>query len=463
MGVRPDLEKSIVSHVAGKWDPGEVTVLQESTGVELDGLLFVGRSPPTQSEGALVTDSLKLDSRAAQVPEVLFQVDAKLGRLTKSHLAKQATRSFMTRDGGGFSRRELLLGITKGFQRPSPLPYVFEASCEAKYGCRGCVEVCPANALQIFSGAVRVSDTNCTVCGLCAATCPVGAIQMPELSDGALFGLLDAIDESEGPKKTLVLTCNEGAVERYPWMVVVKLTSVGLVGPRFLAAAGASSLGGVAVVCPDEKCTGAERVKLAVEALKGSLPVDSTPPFILFVGKADGIGSLVNLHESSRSRGPRAPRSGDKWKDYVADINSVLAAGAPSSGLGLTSMAVSESCTLCSACTRGCPHGALKMDDQHLFFEASTCTGCGACVTACPEHAIALSGAADKISQVMQRQQVYEDELVTCVKCGKPIGSAKFVNRITSVLGAEAKLVKYCPSCKKTVLVESLFGGNRHG
>ena len=286
---------------------------------------------------------------------------------------------------------------------------------------------------------------------------------MPELSDGALFGLLDAIDESEAPKKTLVLTCDDEAVERQPWMVVERLTSIGLVGPRFLAAAAASSLGGVVVVCPDEKCTGVEKVKLAVEAFKGSLPADSTSPFVLFVGEGGGLEGLVNLHRSSRSRTPRAPRSGDKWKDYVADLNSVLSAEAPAPGLGLTSMAVSESCTLCSACTKACPHGSLKMDDQHLFFNASTCTGCGACITACPEHAITLSGASDRISQVMQSQQVYKDELVTCVKCGKPIGSAKFVNKITSVLDTEAKLVKYCPSCKKTVLVESLFGGNRHG
>ena len=462
VGVSPALEKAISLHVAERWDPGEVAVFQETTGdTELDALLVVGDGAPAKG-GALVTDSLKLDPSTALVPEVLFQVDAKLGRLTKSYLTKQATRSYMTRDGA-FSRRELLLGVTKSFQRPSKLPYVFGDSCEAKHGCSKCVDVCPANALQVSEGLVKVNDTSCTACGICAAVCPVGAIQMPEMSDAALFGLLDAIDASEAPKKTLVITCDDRAVERRPWMVVEKLASVALVGPRFLAAAAASSLGGVAVVCPDGKCVGEERVKLAVDALKGSLPTDSSGPFVDFVGEGDGIARLADLHEASKPRNPRAPRTGDKWKDYVADLTSLLPAGAPASGLGLTGMAVSESCTLCSACTKACPHGSLKMDDQHLFFDASTCTGCRACVTACPEHAIALSSAFDKFSQVMRSEKVFEDELVVCARCGKPIGSAKFVNKVTSVLGPDAKLVKYCPSCKKEVLMESIFGGSRHG
>jgi len=463
VGVGPELEKAIISHLAERWDPAEVSVLHESTGDgELDALLVVGDLHPTRRGDALVADSLRLDSDTTLIPEILFQIDAKLGRLTKSYLAKQATRSYVTRDGG-LSRRELLLGVTKGFKRPSPLPYVFDEVCEAKRGCRKCVEVCPANALEISGGPVRVSDTNCTVCGMCAAACPVGAIQMPELSDAAFFGLLDAIDASEAPKKTLVLTCNDSPVERQPWMVVEKLSNIGMVGSRFLAAAAASSLGGVALICPDGECVGEERVKLAADAFKCALPADSPEPFIFFVGGADGIGKLANLHQSSKSRIPRGPRSGDKWKDYVADLTSVFPVDAPASGLGLMGMAVSDSCTLCGACAKACPHGSLKADDRHLLFNASTCTGCGGCVTACPEHSITLSGALGKISQLMLSEQVFEDELVPCARCGKPIGSRKFVSKVTSTLGPDSKMVKYCPSCKKEILVESLFGGNRRG
>lgn len=463
MGVGPAIEEAIASHVAERWDPGEVALLRETVGdIELDGLLVVGSGDTARPAGILVADSLRLDPATAEVSEVLFQIDAKLGRLTKSHLARQATRSYMTREAG-FSRRELLLGVTKGFQRPSPLPHVLGDSCEIKRGCRKCLDACPANALHVDEGAVRVSDTSCTVCGMCAAVCPVGAIQMPELSDAALFGLLEAIDGSEAPKKTLVMTCNEEVVGRHPWMVVEKLDNIGMVGPRFLAAAAASSLGGVAVVCPDGRCTGVGMVELATEALKGSLPLDSTGPFIFFAGSKDGAEGLGALHETSKPRRPRPPRTGDKWKDYVADLASVLSSSGPASGLGLTGMAISQACTLCSACAKACPHESLKIDDQHLFFKASTCTGCGACVTACPEHAMNLSGASGRISQVMQSEQVYSDELVACVRCGKPVGSKKFVSKVSSALGPDAKMVNYCPSCKKAVLVESIFGGNRRG
>lgn len=455
----PALEKAISLHVAERWDPGEVVVFKETAGdTEVDGLLVVGDGGPTPPREVLVTDSLRLDPATAQVPEVLFQIDAKLGRLTRSYLAKQATRSYMTQDGA-FSRRELLLGVTKGFQRPSALPFVFGDSCEANRGCRRCVDGCPASALEVSGGMVKVSDSSCNACGICAAVCPVGAIQMPELSDAALFGLLDAIDSSEAPKKTLVLAGRDGEVKSLPWMVVERLTSIGLVGPRFIAAAAASSLGGIAIVCPG----GGDRAKLAVSAFKGSLPPGDSAPFVAFAEDAEGIEEIARLHEGSKSRAPRPPRTGDKWKDYVADLSSLLPAEAPASGFGLTGMDVAEQCTLCSACAKACPHWSLTTDGQHLYFDASTCTGCRACVMACPESAITLSGASGRMAQVMKSGLVYKDELIPCARCGKPIGSAKFVNKVSSVLGPDGRLVKYCSSCKKAVLVESIFGGGSDG
>ena len=99
------------------------------------------------------------------------------------------------------------------------------------------------------------------------------------------------------------------------------------------------------------------------------------------------------------------------------------------------------------------------MDDRHLFFSAATCTGCGLCVNTCPEHSIVLTGATGAMSQVMETRIAHEDELVTCEKCGAPLGSAKFVNKVTAMLGPDAKHVRYCPDCKKKSVIEALFGG----
>lgn len=465
MGIAPNVADIISAHLSTKWDPSELVIFRDTpVEGEFDGLLLVGDGSAAPFTGGLVTDTVEveggLEAVRTALDDIIFQVDAKLGRLMKSYLARQNTRSYLTGDAK-LSRRELLTGVTKDFRRYSRLPYVFNDICEARRGCSKCIDICPTKALHVTDGVVTVTEADCTVCGMCAAVCPVGAVQMPELSDAALLGLLDEIDESTAPKKTLVLTCDSKAVKRRPWMVVEKVSSVGMVGPRQIAAAAASSLAGVAVVCPDGQCVGKDLAKTAVEAVGGSVKVGPSSPFVTFVGDEGGIEKLAELHEASISRPPRAPRSGDKWKDYIADLTNLLAADGSTSGLGLTKLAVAESCTLCSACVKACPHGSLRLDQEHLHFSASACTGCGLCVKICPEHSITLSEESKEMSQVMRNEKVYEDEPVACAKCGAPLATAKFVNKVTSLLGPDAKLVRYCPACKKRLIFETIVGGTK--
>lgn len=464
-GIDSKAADAISKHLSVKWDPAEVIVFRDTPAEgELDGVLLFGDGQAMPSAAAPLTDTVDVSGQpedaAAAVDDMIFQVDAKLGRLTKSHLARQSTRSYLTQQSK-FSRRELLTGARKGFRRYSAFPFVFDDNCEARLGCSKCLDACPTKALRVSNGSVTVSDKDCTMCGMCAAVCPVGAVQMPELSDAALIGMLDEIDESSAPRKTLVLTCDAKAVERRPWMVVEKVSGIGMVGPRQLAAAAASSLGGVAVVCPDGGCVGGDVAKTAVTAISGSIAGGPSAPFVVYVEGKDRIERLGELHESSKARPRRAPRNGDRWRDYVADLTALLSADSPTSGLGLTKLTVTDSCTLCGACAKACPHDSLRLDGSHLFFSASTCTGCGLCVATCPEHSVALAGASAKMSQVMQSERICEDELVMCARCGAPLGSAKFVSRVTSILGPDARLVNYCPACKKQVLVEKLFGGAR--
>ena len=465
-GIDSDSADVISVHLGMKWDPSEVIVFRDApAGGKLDGLLLIGDGPAPPDSG-LITDTVDVgdgpEGVHANLDDIIFQADVKLGRLTKSYLARQSTQSYL-KGNAKLSRRELLLGVTKDFQRYSGLPRVFNDSCEAKRGCTKCVDICPAKALHLNGSSITVSEADCTVCGMCAAVCPVGAVQMPEFSDAALFGLLDEIDESSAVRKTLVLTCDSKAIRRRPWMVVEKVSTVGMFGPRQIAAAATSSVGGVALVCPDGQCPGKDLAKTAAVSVGGSIAAGPTSPFIAFIEDVDDIERLAELHESSKARAPRATRSGDKWKDYVSDLTVLLSPDSSTSGLGLTKLAVAESCTLCSACVKLCPHESLRQDGKHLFFRASSCTGCGLCVKTCPEHSMTLSAASGKMSSVMQTEKVYEDELVTCTNCGTPVGSAKFVAKVSSLLGPDAKSARLCPNCKKQQIVEMLLGGRRNG
>ncbi len=464
LGLDQQTMGAVVAHVNENWKPDEVVVMPENqSGSGQHGLLIVGRRPLPIPGEMPITDVVEVSDGpgGVRLDDLLFQLDAKLGRLTKSYLARQSLRSFLSRDAK-VSRRELLMGARGTFEGHSNTPEVFADVCETKYGCSRCVAVCPANALARSENAILVNDTACTKCGLCAAACPVGAIQMPEFSEAAFRGLLSAIDGATAPRKTLVVTCDSEALERKPWMVVEEVTSVGLFGPRQMMMAAASSLGCVAVVCPDGQCAGRDSAKRAARAVSGVLRADSSPPLVVYEEGVDAMSNLADLHESSKARVPLVRGTGDRWKDYVSALESLSAEGGSCAGLGLTGLRISETCTLCGACVPSCPHGSLHANRDSLSFNATVCTGCGACVQVCPEHAITIPAATGELFQALKDTKVYEDVMIKCERCGTPIGSAKFVSRIASLLGSDNEHLRLCSKCKQRAVFNSLIGGTKH-
>ncbi len=59
----------------------------------------------------------------------------------------------------------------------SILPIILEERCT---GCGDCVEVCPAEALELRNGrAVLARPEDCCYCADCETICPEGAIALP--------------------------------------------------------------------------------------------------------------------------------------------------------------------------------------------------------------------------------------------------------------------------------------------
>jgi len=396
-------------------------------------------------EETIVTQS------TSSVEEILFLVNAKLGRLTKSDLANAKHE---TSPKSGITRRKFLLGpFSSNFLGRSDSPVVSIDSCEARFGCTKCVDACPApGALKIEKDVVTVSSEHCIRCGLCAGVCPVAAIQMPKFSEDAYRGLLTAIHASSAPTKSLVITCNERSLPPQAWMDVEEVPGISVVGIRQLAMAANTSLGALLVYCADGLCAGKENVRRATTLISSIVGEDGT--VVAYLEGETGVERLVEIHKSTRTRDRLFDAIGNPWKDYVKSLRSISTAQQEATGLGLTSIEVADSCTLCNACVEACPHHVLAIQQDKLSFQPEECTGCGYCAQICPEHSIALSEM--KGPMTMQTRTVYADEMIRCAKCGNPYASARMVKKVSTMLHDD-ETTKLCPSCRQREIHEKIF------
>ena len=360
------------------------------------------------------------------------------------------------------SRREFLLSMFSRAPAPtdvsSDAPIVAPGSCEARFGCRKCVEVCPApGALRVEGNSLNLSKEYCVRCALCATVCPVGAIQVPDLPDDAYRALLETIQESPDEKKTLVITCDENSVPNNPRIVVKQVSEIGVMGVRQLAMAANTAINATIVYCPDGLCVSKEHVKRAANLIAGITKV--TPPLVYYLEGRERAGEIERIHNSSPPREGSFELSTSPWRSYVDAVEHISAGGAPAAGLGVTDVQIAESCTLCNACVDRCPHKALAIQTGELIFNPRECTGCGYCEQICPEHSITLLTRDGAIS--FAERSVYRDEMVRCSKCNAPYASAKLLQKVTAAIEAD-KMIPLCSACKEQAIYEKLFGKTSH-
>jgi len=442
----------IASHIRTAWPQVIIRNLNNSGEKESsDGsaVLVVRGDADSKSEAGSLTRTIVADD-SAPIEEAIYQVDAKLARLTNTELAR-TDRKPLTK--ATMSRRDFLLGFIQKPSSANDEPVVLDSTCEAKFGCTKCVDACPApGALTITNKSVGVSSEHCVRCGLCAAVCPVAAIQMPRFSESAYRTLLATIHSSPAPKKTLVITCHEASVRPRPWMEIEEVQGVGVMGLRQLAHAANSSINALVVYCPDGLCVGRETVKEAVKVINSKLREDA--PLLAYVEGKDGAIQIDEIHGTAKRRENTIGVVTAPWKDYVNAVKSVSTSNSSAAGLGLTEIAINDSCTLCNACVDACPHHAIAIQLGELSFYPEECTGCGYCEEICPERSITLSPKMGPIN--ISAAVVYRDEMIKCSSCGSPYASAKMVAKVSAMLQTD-KMQKMCPACKERSVYRDLF------
>ena len=125
-----------------------------------------------------------------------------------------------------------------------------------------------------------------------------------------------------------------------------------------------------------------------------------------------------------------------------------------------------EGCTLCLACVSACPTSALLDDENRpwLGFREDACVQCGLCRVTCPEQVITLEPRLNFTGEAMSAVTLNEEEPFECIRCGKPFGVRKSIERIAEQLAGKHSMfqesgqidrIKMCEDCRVTVQFES--------
>lgn len=320
--------------------------------------------------------------------------------------------------------------------------------------CEACFSICPDNA--ITSGKPPVLDTEkCRTCLACLTVCPVAAYS----ADDGISILLDSAGQLE--KENLELIC---AKNKQP-NLGLDSSSIGICLLGCLAGIGTGTylalavLGIEHVLIRTEECktcewsallpeieaqvhhaqnflttSGKSEVLTCISALENGIErqfwtVDNPP-----ISRRDlfqrmfrqGQETIVNAIGNDKAPSDQH-LGGDRQRMLIAarqlpvsDVNANLPIGAPNFAF----ISVTEACTACGVCARGCPTGALKFytsDDKStysLYFAARDCIACDLCMHVCVPSAINVNHAPTFAQVFGTTTMLQKGKLAKCEKCG---------------------------------------------
>jgi ferredoxin len=141
-----------------------------------------------------------------------------------------------------------------------------------------------------------------------------------------------------------------------------------------------------------------------------------------------------------------------------------LSSGAPFGAIAVDR----DACTMCMACVGACPVGAIgdSPETPQLRFVESKCVQCGICEKTCPERAIALSPRLDLTPEAKTPRVLNEAAIVQCIRCGKPLGAGKMVERMIDRLAGHSMFaapgaldrLRMCADCRILDMMKDELG-----
>ncbi|NMG73264.1 4Fe-4S dicluster domain-containing protein [Aromatoleum diolicum] len=305
----------------------------------------------------------------------------------------------------------------------------------ARADCRCCIEACPRASLALHDGGLELDPVACSSCGICAASCPTGALAVEGFTLPAVV-----------PPQGITVACERvhgaapGAAHRVPCLGGLALTD----WLRLALTAGDAPLrivdDGSCTHCANATGAGEPAIPLLDAARRAlteaGVPAESLPQRVkpaplpngnegrnasadevvasrrgFFAGLSRSVASALTQTTTgdaqfaapARIQRPRRDtipgQRGEETRLLLLQIAQRHGRPHPVRAT-LPALAANSACRAHGACTGVCPTGALQLESDadnasaHLRFDAWLCVACGACSGICPSRALTLEPRA---------------------------------------------------------------------
>jgi ferredoxin len=367
--------------------------------------------------------------------------------------------------------------------------------------CGVCITACPYDAISRDPEnhlRMRVDHMSCEGCGACVSACPTSSLRFTEPSPEETYTRLAAVltrsGGSDGERLAALFHCGEQGRRvfeeagrqalAYPAGVLpIEVPCLRYVSEANMLAAFRFGADGVALLgC--EKCPHGSRELLHQKLEFARVTLDA---FGLGAGRLrlitaeDGAESEAITNFSSFAEaleatpihwdGKRLGQLGNReviaesLRTFIEQTQKQPGARALGNGYPFASAEVRASgCTMCRSCVNVCPTHAFSLDEnsQSLQFRQISCVACGLCEKVCPENVITLHHEIRFEQRALDYQTVVQDDMVSCVKCGKPYINRKALETVEARLlsleslldtftGNRRNLLRMCPDCRTVV------------